>query len=291
MPDAADLSYIPQPIRHLARPIDELTLDPANVRKHSDRNIAEIQASLKKYGQRRLAVVRKEDMTIEAGNGMTQAALNLGWTHVACLVVDDDELTAMKYAIADNRTAELAEWDTEGLTKLLDHIAASEEGLEGTGFDDDEFDTLWSLVGADDYDGEGVDDLLDREEDEGLNDGKYTQEISTPVYEITGREPAISDLFDATRTKELIRNIEAADLPAELAEFLKFAAYRHTEFSFSQIAEYYAHADTEVQELMEQSALVIVDFDRAIEEGFVKMTSRLAELVGSLKAEGDEEDE
>lgn len=69
-------------------------------------------------------------------------------------------------------------------------------------------------------------------------------------------------------------------MSAELCEFLRAAAERHTEFSFSAIAEYYSHAPTEVQALFEASALVIVDFDAAIESGFVKLTESLAEQFG-----------
>jgi hypothetical protein len=54
------------------------------------------------------------------------------------------------------------------------------------------------------------------------------------------------------------------------------AAYRHIIFSFAKIADYYAHSSAEMQELMEQSALVIVDFDKAIEYGFVALNNQLS---------------
>ena len=74
--------------------------------------------------------------------------------------------------------------------------------------------------------------------------------------------------------------IDAASvsLTEEQAAFLRLAAERHTAFNFEEIAEWYCHATPEVQRLMENSGLVIVDFDRAIELGFVKLTKRLGEL-------------
>ena len=65
---------------------------------------------------------------------------------------------------------------------------------------------------------------------------------------------------------------------------MRFAAERHTVFNFGQVAEYYCHADATLQDLMERSGLVIIDFDKAIEYGFVHLTERLgalADLEGS----------
>lgn len=74
--------------------------------------------------------------------------------------------------------------------------------------------------------------------------------------------------------------IEQADAPENVKDFLRLAAYRHVRFDFESIAEFYAHADQDLQRLMENSALVIIDFDRAIENGFVAMTQSLAQIVG-----------
>jgi hypothetical protein len=61
--------------------------------------------------------------------------------------------------------------------------------------------------------------------------------------------------------------------------FLRSAAQRHTVFDFENIAEYYAHASPAVQALMEDSALVIVDFQRAIELGYVEVADGIRELI------------
>jgi hypothetical protein len=92
-------------------------------------------------------------------------------------------------------------------------------------------------------------------------------------------------MIDREKTKQLIAEIDAAGLPKEVAEFMRFAAERHTVFNFRQIAEFYCHADAKVQGLMEKSALVIIDFNKAIENGFVHLTERLGQL-----ADQEEED-
>ena len=77
--------------------------------------------------------------------------------------------------------------------------------------------------------------------------------------------------------------------PKEKA-FLLAAAHRHTVFNYENIAEYYANASPEMQRLMEQSALVIIDIDNAIENGFVELSSQIDELRDALIRE-DKNDE
>lgn len=110
-------------------------------------------------------------------------------------------------------------------------------------------------------------------------DEPYSRKIEAPIYEPTGPKPDVSELYDDTRTKALTAAIDASALDDEIKQFLTIAAQRHTVLNFARIAEYYAHADEELQALMEDSALVIIDFNRAIELGFVQLTERIAEMV------------
>ena len=101
--------------------IESLKLDPNNARKHSKRNLDAIAASLNKFGQRKPIVVHNG--VVIAGNGTLEAAKSLGWKEIAVSVcpADWDADTAKAYALADNRSAELAEWDDKILsTQLLD---------------------------------------------------------------------------------------------------------------------------------------------------------------------------
>jgi hypothetical protein len=99
--------------------IDSLILDPENARKHSKRNIDAIAGSLSTFGQRRPLVVW--DGIVIAGNGTLEAAKSIGWTDIEITRVPPDwtHEQARAYALADNRTAELAEWDSEILANQL----------------------------------------------------------------------------------------------------------------------------------------------------------------------------
>lgn len=96
----------------------------------------------------------------------------------------------------------------------------------------------------------------------------YTKKITTPVYEPKNKMPNISELYDTTKRDSLVKGILEQNLPGEIQRFLISAAERHTIFKFSKVADFYAHAPRNITELMENSALVIIDYDKAIENGF-----------------------
>lgn len=108
---------------------------------------------------------------------------------------------------------------------------------------------------------------------------KYTQKITAPIYVPTGEKPELSELADFSKTFSLVERInQCKNLPDEIGSFLRSAATRHTVFNYEKIAEFYAHADKETQSLFEDSALVIIDYKKAIEEGYMKLSKANAEL-------------
>lgn len=109
---------------------------------------------------------------------------------------------------------------------------------------------------------------------------KYTMKTNIPQYDIKGEQPDISELCDMSKAKELLEKIKQSNVSEEEKKFLRFGAYRHLCFNYSKIAEYYAHADKEMQELMEDSALVIIDFEDAIAKGYVELSKQVALLRG-----------
>ncbi len=131
---------IAEPLRALAVPLADLNLDPANARTHPEKNLAAIKASLAQFGQRKPIVVQKRGMIVRAGNGTVMAAKALGWTEIAAVVLDDDNATAAQFAIADNRSSELAGWDDEVLATILQSMDAAQR--EAIGFDQPDLDAL-----------------------------------------------------------------------------------------------------------------------------------------------------
>ena len=106
---------------------------------------------------------------------------------------------------------------------------------------------------------------------------KYTKKIEAPVYEPRHAKPHLLMLCDQTKTKALVREIDESSLPDDEKAFLRAAAWRHAVFHYERIADYYAHSGPEFQRLAEKSALVIIDFDAAIENGFVKLCEDIRE--------------
>jgi DNA modification methylase len=136
--------YITAQLWPLALPIGDLLEDPSNARLHNDRNINAIKSSLQKFGQRKPVVLNKQTGIVLAGNGTLTAARALGWEYLATVIVDDDPATATGFAIADNRTAELATWDDEVLARLLEAVEEEMPAIE-LGFTDEDLAELLNM--------------------------------------------------------------------------------------------------------------------------------------------------
>jgi hypothetical protein len=116
--------------------IKDLTPDPNNARQHDEKNLKAIQGSLKEFGQRKPIVIT-EDGVIVAGNGTVEAAKRLGWLKIDAVKVPGDWTPdqVKAFALADNRTAELAAWSPEVLAAQLVELEASGFVIEEFGFD------------------------------------------------------------------------------------------------------------------------------------------------------------
>ena len=240
--------------------INELSLDPANVRKHDRRNLDAIKASLRKFGQQKPLVVDAKGIVL-AGNGTLTAAKELGWTEIQITRTTLSGVDATAFAIADNRTAELAQWE-DSLSDVLKSLADANVNLAELGFTEKEIEEL---------NGNGLSD-------------KYTHKIDAPIYQPKGAKPALPELLDTKRRDQLIEKIDAAGIPQDLKGFLRDAAHRHTVFDYGKIAEFYCHADKETQGLMEEMALVIIDFDKALANGYVKLNEN---ILATLEQSGE----
>lgn len=107
---------------------------------------------------------------------------------------------------------------------------------------------------------------------------KYSKKVTTPIYTPSGRPTSIYECYDHQKYLRMLRRIDNSDVSEEEKKFLRLAATRHIVFNYERIADYYASASKEMQGLMEQSALVIIDFDKAIELGFVQLNDKMRRL-------------
>jgi len=238
-----------------------------NARTHSDEQVGQIAASIKEWGWT-TPVLIDEQGGIIAGHGRTLAAQKLEMTEVPVMVAKGwSDAKKRAYIIADNKLAQNADWDNEMLALELGELGDLGFDLDLTGFAADE-----------------IAELLSTDEDE--DDSKYSKKIDAPVYEPTGDCPPIVELYDKVKYEELTAKIYQDDsIDSEIKDFLLAAAARHIRFDFEQIAEFYAHAPPDLQQLMEDSALVIVDFDKAIASGYVKLSKNISEIYTSEKGQ------
>jgi len=206
-----------------------------------------------------------------AGNGTLEAAKSLGWTEIQISVcpADWDADTAKAYALADNRSAELAEWDSGVLVSQL-------VNLDENGWD----------VGELGFTSEDVKEMQKGEQIFGDEENAYTAVVNIPQYEIVGEKPALIELTDNEKFIELSQEILLADIPDEEKSYLMGAAARHIVFNYKKAAEYYPHATPEMQKLMEKSALVIIDINDAIHYGYVDFMDELNRLEKVDRSEG-----
>jgi len=114
------------------------------------------------------------------------------------------------------------------------------------------------------------------EEFESKIETQYTSKINIPIYEPRNQITHIQELFDNLKTVRLTVEIKNSNIKDDEKMFLTEAAKRHTVFNYEKIADYYAQATPEMQNLMERSALVIIDFNKAYENGYVKLAHEIA---------------
>lgn len=252
------------------RPVGSVKPYGKNAKKHPPEQVEKLARIIERHGFDQPIVVDASGVVIK-GHGRLLAAKALKLAKVPVVVRADLTPAQVREArIADNRVAELGEWDFDILA--TDVVGGLKNGLDLdiVGFSLKELGLVLNEDGA-----------IERTAEEALNEN-YTRKIKAPVYEPKEKSsPPVEKLFDSTKTQKLEAEIEGSGAPEGVKSFLRIAAARHIVFDYAQIAEFYAHASAEVQDLMEKSALVIVDFKKAIENGFVVMSEEIAELHAS----------
>lgn len=145
------------------RRLDEITPYEKNPRDN-DQAVDAVAASIKEFGFK-VPIVIDAQGVIVAGHTRYKAAKKLGLEKVPCIVADDlSDEQIRAFRLADNKTAELADWNEDLLAQELAEIADIDMTLFGFG-------------------DEGS-DLADE-----LEDNPYTTATNIPQYEPTGAKP------------------------------------------------------------------------------------------------------
>lgn len=219
--------------------------------RHNDDAVGAVAESIRQFGWKQPIVVDK-DGVIVAGHTRYKAAQKLGYETVPCVMADDlTEEQVRAYRLADNKTADLAEWDFGKLNRELANIAEIDMSTFGFGGE------------------EGEVEIVER----------YTHETKIPQYKVRGEGVELEACINTAKAEELEAEIDAAEgVTEQEKKFLREAASRHYRFNYKNIAEYYAAAGKEMQRLMERSALVIIDYEDAMANGYVALCKGINEI-------------
>jgi site-specific DNA-methyltransferase (adenine-specific) len=116
--------------------ISSLISDPSNARLHDKKNLEAIAGSLKLFGQRKPIVITEANLIV-AGNGTVDAAKELGWQEIMIVRTPSEwsHEQVKAFALADNRTAELAEWNASILSDQLLELDSTGWDLADFGFE------------------------------------------------------------------------------------------------------------------------------------------------------------
>lgn len=234
--------------------IEKLKPYEKNAKKHPPEQVKKIARSIEEFGFLSPVLIDKDDRII-AGHGRVLAAKQIGLESVPCVYVEGlTDAQRRAYILADNRLGEITDWDTDMLNMELSDLDALDFDVSITGFD---------LPGE--------------------RKTEYTGKTLVPQYEPTGEAVDEYDLVDLTKVEALREEIEQAAIPDAAKQFLSVAAWRHAVFDYRRIAEYYAQAPKEVQVLMEKSALVIIDIQDAIANGYLKLSASIEKILGGAE--------
>lgn len=242
--------------------VDEIIPYADNAKLHPERQIEQIRSSILEFGFNDPIAIDENNVVIE-GNGRLMAIKDLGFKEVDCIRIEGlTEEQKRAYILVHNQLTMNTGFDIDILNKELERI----KGIDMKQFDFE------------------IDIDFDNDIDTG-DGNQYSHKVEIPQYEPTGERPDIWDLCDSDKADSFLDEIREANVTDDEKTFLIKATRRLYEFNYKKIAEYYAQATPEMQELMEHLALVIIDFDNAIAYGYAQLSAALEEMRG----EDDEE--
>jgi ParB-like chromosome segregation protein Spo0J len=129
-------------------PLSELLPDEQNARKHPEPNIEAIASSLQRFGQQTPIVINKQNVIIK-GNGTHEAAKRLNWSGLWAVTSELPDGEDRAYALADNRSGELAVWDYSIIAEHMRVFAETGVVPDGLGWTPQEIQAIGSATHAD----------------------------------------------------------------------------------------------------------------------------------------------
>jgi ParB-like chromosome segregation protein Spo0J len=127
-------------LRPVSVRVDTLQEAPDHPMEHSKENVEAAKGFLRRFGQVKPVVVRRKDNTVLSDHAVVRAAREMGWEQVVVTFVDLDEKEAASYTLADNKTAQLAEFKYELVSPII--MAEQEAGQNPIGWTKDDVEVL-----------------------------------------------------------------------------------------------------------------------------------------------------
>jgi hypothetical protein len=226
--------------------------NPLNPRVIKTDKFKKLVTSIKEFPEmlKLRPIVVDEDMIVLGGNMRLKASKDAGlkevWIDIAEGFTDEQK---KEFIVKDN--VGFGEWEWDMLANEWDSVQLADWGLD-----------VWE----------------NHQDDAIVEEDNFIRDIKAPTYEPKNEKPVIDDLFSTQKADELIHKIKQADISEEELMFLSHCALRHTVYDYSKIADFYAHSSKEIQELMEDSALVLIDSDKAIENGYIRLTENIKKI-------------
>ena len=168
--------------------IDKLQKWKDNPRKNKAA-IKHVAESIKRFGFASPIIARADDKMIIAGHTRYEAAKDLGLDKVPVRYLDLDPADSRLLALADNKTAEVADWDEEKLEQVMQDLLDEGLSLDGLGWTDTELADI-------------VQELKDEEiKEEGLIEEEIPQRVSKNDLWILGEHRLFCG--DSTESKDV----------------------------------------------------------------------------------------
>jgi len=237
--------------------ISKLILNENNPRTITDENLEKLKNSIQSFEEMMdiRPIVIDENNVVLGGNMRIRALTELGYKEIPDTWIKRfeglSEEKKKEFIAKDN--IGFGDWNWEMLNLEWDIEKLAEWGLNT---DIPEWD-------------QGDDD----EEKE----NKYSAVVEAPIYEPDENcTTTLPDCFDDSTYKKIIQQIDdLEDFSDDQIYFLKLAASRFIKFNYSKIADVYSKSDDKFKDMFERLALVIIDFDMAIEKSFLELTESI----------------
>jgi hypothetical protein len=229
--------------------IDKVRENPNNPRFIKDEKFKKLVKSIQDFPEmlQKRPIVVDEDYIVLGGNMRLKACKEAGLQTVYIDIAKGwTDAQKKEFIIKDNSS--FGEWDWDTLANEWDVDNLRDWGLD-------------------------VPKLLEFNDENDV----YSKKINAPLYEPREVKPDLKDLFDSSKYEKLLEEIDKKNISDNEKKFLKLAATRHIVFYFDKIADYYSHSEKDTKELMENNALVIIDYDKAIRNGYVELQQSVYE--------------